>query len=168
MSLAKKSVHGSVYKISADEYLKEVNEASKTGPVFLHLTSSTTINDASKRLSELWREAAKEYGEIKFCEMQDRQLPEQMTPTILVYKDDEIVKRIVTLDTMGGMRVNMRHIDDLLVEVGAVQDTDMRVLKRRQQAREAEEEGYREGRTSIRTGVTSKRSKVDDDDDDWD
>ena len=169
-SLTKKSIHGSVYPISKPEYSREVTEASNAGPVFVNLTSSVRTNVESRVLSDLWRQAAKEYGEIKFCEMQaDKAIenyPEKNCPTILVYKDGDIVKQIVTLVTIGGVRANMQRIDDLLLDVGAVQDTDMRVLKRRRQAEDAEEEGYVEGR-SIKTSSASKRSKVDDDDD-WD
>ena len=67
--------------------------------------------------------------------------------------------------TIGGVRTNMQQIDNLLVEVGAVPDSDMRVVKRRQAAEDAEEE--RLAGKSIKTG-TAGRSRDDEDDDDWD
>lgn len=166
-NLTKKAVHGSVYPISKPEYGREITEASNKGPVFLLLTSSLATNVESRVLSELWRQAAKEYGEVKFCEMRaDRAIenyPERNCPTVLVYKNGDIVKQLVTLATVGGVRVNMRNIDDLLVEVGAVPESDMRVIRRRRQAEEAEEEGH-----TNKTIRASKKTLGDDSDDDWD
>ncbi|KAL6882902.1 thioredoxin-like protein [Trichoderma longibrachiatum] len=166
-NLQKKSIHGSVYPISKPDYQREVTEASNNGPVFVNLTSAAG-NVESRILSELWRQAAKEYGDIKFCEIRANQAienyPDRNCPTILVYNKGDIVKQIVTLMTLGGTRTNMRHIDDLLVEVGAVPDSDLRVVKRRRAAEDAEEERL--------AGKSIKSSNIgrgqDDDDDDWD
>lgn len=167
-SLQKKAVHGSVYPISKPDYQREVTDASKNGPVLVNLTSAMGGNVESRVLSELWKQAAQEYGDIKFCEIRANQAienyPERNCPTILVYKNGDIVKQHVTLALMGGVRANMQRIDDILVEVGAVPDSDMRVVKRRRAAEDAEEE--RLAGKSIKTG-TAGRSK-DDDDDDWD
>ncbi|KAK4074516.1 uncharacterized protein Triagg1_5112 [Trichoderma aggressivum f. europaeum] len=166
--LQKKSIHGSVYPISKPDYQREITEASNNGPVFVNLTSIAG-NVESRVLSELWRQAAKEYGDIKFCEIRASQAienyPDRNCPTILVYNKGDIVKQIVTLMTLAGARTNMRQIDDLLVEVGAVPDSDMRVVKRRRAAEDAEEE-----RLASKTIKTSNagRARVDSDDDDWD
>ncbi|KAL7954519.1 putative phosducin-like protein [Trichoderma compactum] len=167
-NLQKKSIHGSVYPISKPDYQREITEASNNGPVFVNLTS-TAGNVESRVLSELWRQAAKEYGDIKFCEIRAGQAienyPDRNCPTILVYNKGDIVKQIVTLMTLAGARTNMRQIDDVLVEVGAVPDSDMRVVKRRRAAEDAEEE-----RLAGKTIKTSNagRARVDSDDDDWD
>ncbi|KAL7934223.1 putative phosducin-like protein [Trichoderma chlorosporum] len=167
-NLQKKSIHGSVYPISKPDYQREITEASNNGPVFVNLTS-TSGNVESRVLSELWRQAAKEYGDIKFCEIRASQAienyPDRNCPTILVYNKGDIVKQIVTLMTLAGARTNMRQIDDLLVEVGAVPDSDMRVVKRRRAVEDAEEE--RLAGKSIKTS-NAGRARVDDDDDDWD
>ncbi|KAK3934419.1 phosducin family protein [Diplogelasinospora grovesii] len=166
-SLQKKSVHGSVYPMSKPEYAREVTEASQNGPVFVNLISSLSTNVESRVLSQLWRQAAQEYGEIKFCEMRASQAienyPERNCPTILVYNKGDIVKQVVTLLTMKGTKTTMLDIDDLLVEVGAVPNNDMRVLKRRREAEEAEEERI------MSKGIksSSDRSKRDEGDD-WD
>jgi len=167
-ALQKKAVHGSVYPISKPEYQREVTDASKNGPVFVNLTSAMGTNVESRVLSELWRQAAQEYGDIKFCEIRASQAienyPDRNCPTILVYKDGDIVNQIVTLMTMGGVRTNMQNIDNLLVEVGAVPDSDMRVVKRRRAAEDAEEERLLAGKT-IKTGTAGRGE---DDDSDWD
>ena len=164
-SLQKKSVHGSVYPLTKPEYSREVTEASNSGAVFVNLTSTTNTNVESRVLSELWRQAAQEYGDIKFCEMRaDHAIegyPEKNCPTILVYRNGDIVKQIVTLMTVGGPRMNMMNLDQLLVDVKAIPDTDMRVLKRRRAHEDAEEEKL------MNKGIRQTASKLNDDDD-WD
>lgn len=167
--LQKKSIHGSVYPLSKPEYQREVTDASKNGPVFVNMTASVGTNVESRVLSELWRQAAREYGDIKFCEIRASQAienyPDRNCPTILVYKNGDIVKQVVTLATIGGVKTNMQKIDNILVETGAISDTDMRVVKRRQAAEDEEDE--RQATKGIRTG-TAGRSRDNSDDDDWD
>jgi len=122
----------------------------------------------SRILTELWRRAAAEFGEVKFCEMRGDMAiegyPDRNCPTILVYNKGDIVKQVVTLMSMGGVRVGMPEIDKLLIEVGAIKDNDMRVTKRRHEAEDQEEERREKG--GIRG--STKQAKVDeDDDDDW-
>jgi hypothetical protein len=139
---------------------------SKAGPVLVNLTSSLGTNVESRVLTELWRQAAREYGEIKFCEMRGDQAiegyPDKNCPTILVYMNGDIAKQTVTLATLGGVRMGMKDLDTLLVEVGAVKDNDMRVQKRRKQ-REDEVDSPRQA------SIWGKAQHVNvDDDDDWD
>ncbi|TRX98625.1 hypothetical protein FHL15_000699 [Xylaria flabelliformis] len=168
-NLTKKSIHGSVYPISKPDYAREVTEASNNGPVLVNLTSALGTNIESRVLSELWRQAAKEYGDIKFCEIRaDKAIenyPDRNCPTILVYKNGDIVKQIVTLMTIGGVRTSMLQIDDLLVEVGAVESKDLRVVKRKRDAEDAKEDNS--AAKGVRSGSV-RHATVDDDDDDWD
>ncbi|KAL2210008.1 thioredoxin-like protein [Sarocladium strictum] len=166
--ITRKALHGSVYPLSKPEYQREVTDASANGPVFVNLTSSMGTNVESRVLSELWRQAAKEYGEIKFCEIRADQAienyPDRNCPTILVYKNGDIIKQVVTLATMGGPKINMQRMDTMLVETGALPNSDIRIAKRRRAAEDAEEERLA-GKT-IKTGTAGRRQ--DDDDDDWD
>ncbi|CAK7262615.1 Proteolipid protein 2 [Sporothrix epigloea] len=178
-ALQKTSVHGSVYPISKPEYSREVTEASKKdgrlgpgqgSPVFVNLMSSAGTNVESRVLSQLFRQAATEYGDVKFCEMRADQAiegyPERNCPTILVYRNGDIAKQIVTLAMVGGVKMSMLEMDTLLVEVGAVAETDMRVLKRRREAEDAEEDRILAGGSkAIRS---SRDHRGNDDDDDWD
>lgn len=170
-NIQQKAIHGSVYPLSKPEYQREVTDSSQNGAVFVNLTASMGTNVESRVLTELWRQAAQEYGDIKFCEIRASQAienyPDRNCPTILVYKNGDIVKQVVTLVTLGGVRTNMRHIDDLLVEVGAVPDTDLRVVKRRRAA-EDEEEDRLAGNKGLRQGTIGRSNVNDDDDDDWD
>ena len=165
--MTKKAVHGSVYPISKPDYSREVTDASNNGPVLVNLTSGLGTNVESRVLSELWRKAAVEFGEVKFCEIRGDMAiegyPDRNCPTILVYHRGDIVKQVVTLMTMGGVRIGMPEIDRLLIEVGAIKDNDMRVTKRRKDAEDLEEEIQEKG--GIRD---SRKARVEDDDDDWD
>lgn len=170
-NIQKKAIHSSVYPLSKPEYQREVTDSSQNGAVFVNLTASMGTNVESRVLTELWRQAAQEYGDIKFCEIRASQAienyPDRNCPTILVYKNGDIVKQIVTLVTLGGVRTNMRHIDDLLVEVGAVPDTDLRVVKRRRAAEDEEEERLA-GNKGLRQGTIGRSNVNEDNDDDWD
>ncbi|KAF4630075.1 hypothetical protein G7Y89_g8070 [Cudoniella acicularis] len=167
-SLTKKAIHGAVYPISKPDYSREVTDASNNGPVLVNLTSGLGTNVESRVLTELWRQAATEYGELKFCQIRGDMAiegyPDRNCPTILVYHKGDIVKQVVTLMTISGVRIGMPEIDGLLIEVGAIKDNDMRVLKRRKDAEDLEEEKREKG--GIRGSST--QANVADDDDDWD
>lgn len=167
-SITQKSLHGTVYPISKPDYTREVTDASNNGYVFVNLTSGLGTNVESRVLTELWRTAAKEYGELKFCQISGDQAiegyPDKNCPTILIYYKTDVVKQLVTLVTVGGVRFNMKALDSILIEVGALKDNDMRVQKRR---REGEEDDDKPKFSGIR-GKPAKASVEDDDDDDWD
>jgi hypothetical protein len=74
-----------------------------------------------------------------------------------------MLKQFVTLALIGGVRMNMKNLDTLLIETGILRDNDMRVQKRRKQEDEEEDTPKT---TGIR-GSTSRNAHVDDDDD-WD
>src|SRR5688572_7476250 len=100
--LKQKSKHGRVYPISKPEYSSAVTEASRDGTaIFVLLTSSSGGNVESRLLSELWRRLAEKYADLKFCEMRaDMAIegyPDKNCPTILVYKDEQILSQVVTL-----------------------------------------------------------------------
>lgn len=166
-ALTKKAVHGSVYPLSKPDYSREVTEASNNGPVLVNLRSGLGTNVESRVLTDLWRKAAVEFGEIKFCEIRGDMAiegyPDRNCPTILVYDKGDVVKQVVTLMTVGGVRMGMPEIDRLLIEVGAIKDNDMRVTRRRKDAEDLEEEKL--GKGGIRG---SKKATVQDDEDDWD
>jgi hypothetical protein len=147
--------------------VKEVTEASNNGPVLVNLTSGLGTNVESRILTELWRKAAREYGEVKFCEIRGDMAiegyPDRNCPTILVYDKGDIVKQVVTLVMMGGVKIGMTEIDRLLIEIGAIKDNDMRVTKRRKDKEDEEEEKREHG------GIRSmQQASAEDDDDDWD
>jgi len=105
-------VYNQVYPLQKPDYSRDVTEASKDAFVLVNLTSSLGANTESRLLMELWRQLAVKYGEIKFCEMRAdlciEGYPERNTPTILVYKDQDIKRQVVTLRELQGPRTGLK------------------------------------------------------------
>ena len=156
-SLEKKSIYGQVYGLQKPDYARDVTEESSKAFVLVNLTSSLGTNVESRVLTELWRQAAVKFGDVKFCQIRAdlciEGYPERNTPTILVYKDGDIKRQIVTLAQLNGPRSSMRDIERVLLEVGAITENDVR-LKRK----DSDEE----------LNGSNKPTVEDDHDDDWD
>lgn len=133
-SIQNASIYNQVYPIQKPEYSVEVTEESKKAFVLVLLTSSAGTNIESSLLSEIWRELARKFGDVKFCQMQANLCiegyPDKNTPTILVYRDGDIKKQIVTLRELRGDRTTLLDLEDLLRSVGAVDTNDARLQKR--------------------------------------
>ncbi|CBF77254.1 hypothetical protein AN4561.2 [Aspergillus nidulans FGSC A4] len=166
-NITQSSVHNQVYGLQKPDFTREVTEASKSCFVCVNLTSSSSNNVESRRLSEIWRQLAAKYGDIKFCEMRGNMCiegyPDRNTPTILVYKDGEIVKQYVTLMALKGAATRVEDLENMLIEVGALKESDIRLKKKADDDSEDERPSNFKTKSSIRKGVT-----VEDDDDDWD
>jgi hypothetical protein len=112
----------------------------------------------SRILAELWREMARTYADIKFCEMRAdlciEGYPERNTPTILVYRDSDIQRQIVTLAELNGPRTGIADLERLLLDLGAIKENDV-CLKRK----DSEEDMSHQRR---------RQAAVEEDDDDWD
>ena len=174
-TMASASIYNQVFPLQKPDYSRDVTEASKKTFVLVHLTSSLGTNIESRLLTELWREMAQKFGDIKFCEIKAdmciEAYPEKNTPTILVYRDGDIKRQIVTLRELGGdetvvrgqsRRTSTAHLcnadsyldlERLLVSVGAIKPNDHRL------SRSETADGLQSS-----DAVTSPR----DDDDDWD
>lgn len=135
-----------------------MTEASNNAFVLVNLTSQGA-NVESRVLTELWRQLAAKFGDIKFCEIRADMCiegyPEKNTPTILVYKDTEIKKQLITLRELNGPRTKLEDLEKLLIEIGALKESDVRLKKRSDDG-----EDYRN------TG--DDELNVEDYDDDWD
>ncbi|MCJ1410526.1 hypothetical protein MMC19_004611 [Ptychographa xylographoides] len=154
------SIYNQVYPIQKPDYARDVTETSHKAYVLVHLTSSLGTNIESRLLTELWRELARRFGDIKFCEMRAdlciEGYPERNTPTILVYRNGDIQKQVVTLKELEGQQTTVEDVQNLLVDLGAVKENDHRVLRKK---------NYEAAPTSLRQGTTATNE---DDDDDWD
>lgn len=129
------SIYNQVYPLQKVDYAREVTEASSKSFVLVHLSSpSGNGNPESRILSELWRQAAAKFGDIKFCEIRADMCiegyPERNTPTVLVYKDGEIRRQLVTLKELGGVRTKLEDIERMLLDLGALKESDVRLKKR--------------------------------------
>jgi hypothetical protein len=100
------SVYNQVYAVQKPEWSVEVTEESKKAWVLVLLTSSSGTNVESRLLIECWRELARKFGEIKFCQIQGdlciEGYPDRNCPTVLVYKDGDVRRQIVTLRELRG------------------------------------------------------------------
>lgn|SRR5690242_12393206 len=161
-SITNASVYNQVYHIQKPDYSRDVTEASHKAFILVLLTSSTGTNTESRVAGEAWTQLATRFGDVKFCQMRAdlciEGYPDRNTPTVLVYKDGDIKRQIVTLRDLGGVRTKAEDWEKLLVDLGAVKIADSRLSKRPGQ----EEEG--EKTTGIRQGKTMQ----DDGDSDWD
>ena len=89
-----------------------MTDTSQNAYVFVLLTSSHGANVESRLVTELWREMAKKFGDVKFCQIRGdlciEGYPDKNTPTILVYKDGDIKKQIVTLKELQGTQTKIQ------------------------------------------------------------
>jgi len=161
------SVYNQVYPIQKPEYSKEVTEESKKSFVLVLLTSSSGTNIESRLLMEVWRQLATKYGDIKFCQMQANLCvegyPDRNTPTVLIYKDGEIRRQLVTLKELSGERTGLEDMEKVLLGLGALKHGDVR-LKRKEDGDADGEERQRSIRQSVRKGAGGEE----DEDSDWD
>lgn len=161
-SLRDASVYGQVFPLQKPEYQKEVTDTSAKTSVFVLLTSSSGTNPESQLAIELWRQLAVKFGEVKFCQMQAdlciEGYPDRNTPTILVYKDKDIKRQIVTLKELKGLQTSMEDVEGVLIDVGAVKYGDWRLRNR--EAKAAEEEPLK--------SVKQSQKGLDEDEDEWD
>lgn len=109
-SLASASIYNQVYHLQKPDYSRDVTEVSAKSYVLVLLTSEGR-NVESRILIEIWQRLASRFGDIKFCQMQANMCiegyPERNTPTILVYKNGDIIKQIVTLKELKGLRTSI-------------------------------------------------------------
>lgn len=188
--LVNASVYNQVYPVQKAEWSKEVTEESNKAWVLVLLTSSSGTNVESRVLIEVWRELARRFGEIKFCQIQGdlciEGYPDRNCPTVLVYKDGDVKKQIVTLKELQGERtktdgefgllfclregrlrvhfgccmltVSIADVEKLLTGLGAIKVGDSRLTNRHVDEYEPKQNGIKQG----------NRATVDDDDSDWD
>ncbi|KAK5019441.1 Proteolipid protein 2 [Cryomyces antarcticus] len=140
-SIQSSSIYNQVYPIQKPDYSRDVTEASKKSFIFVLLTSSQGTNTESRLLIEIWRELAKKFGDVKFCQIRADMCiegyPEKNTPTILVYRDGDIRKQIITLKELKGARTSIEDLEDVLLAVGATTQNDSR-LRQKIRGRDAE------------------------------
>ena len=73
------------------------------------------------------------FGDIKFCEMRADMCiegyPERNTPTILVYKDGDIKKQIITLQGLRSERTTIMGKWNLAIILTVVLNTENRLIR---------------------------------------
>lgn len=156
------SVYNQVFYLQKPEYSREVTNASTKSPVLVLLTSSSGTNPESQLMIELWRQLASKFGEVKFCQMQAdlciEGYPDRNTPTILVYKDGDIKRQIVTLIELKGLKTSMEDLEGVLLDWGAVRYGDWRLRSREPKQAEVEKN---------KSVKQTRRCSDEDEDRDW-
>ncbi|KAF1964658.1 thioredoxin-like protein [Bimuria novae-zelandiae CBS 107.79] len=156
------SVYNQVYHLQKPDYSRDVTDASSKAYVLVLLTSSHGTNGESRVMIEIWRELAKRFGDVKFCQIRAdlciEGYPERNTPTVLVYKDGDIKKQLVTLRELRGPQTKAEDVEQLLVDIGAVRIGDTR-LRRNQTDQDADASASK---------IRSSKPTADPDDSDWD
>jgi hypothetical protein len=118
------SVYNQVYHLQKPDYSRDVTEASSKAYVLVLLTSSQGTNVESRILIEFWRQLAQRFGDVKFCQMRAdlciEGYPEKNTPTVLVYKDGDIKKQLVTLRELRGLQTKVEGKFILLFRVAGI------------------------------------------------
>jgi len=161
--LTEKSKFGSVYPITKPDYKKEITDASKESFVWAHLSLQSSLQ--SRLLSSLMIQLAMKFKEIKFVEIPGSRAvenyPDSNCPTILIYSNGDVIKQYITLTQLGGNSTNIKDLEKVLVDIGALKDSDKRLTIN--QDDEDLEEAHR-----LRFAKKSIRGKLDDDEDDDD
>lgn len=120
---------GAVVPVLKPEYTAEVTQASADGTVvWCHMSLG---RPQSRLLAELMTQLARKYPEVKFCDIAASRAvegyPESNTPTIVVYRNGDVVRQYVTLMELGGGSTTLHDLEKVLVDVGAVVDGDRRM-----------------------------------------
>jgi hypothetical protein len=104
--LQQKAVFNQVYHVQKPDWSRDVTDASKQAFVFVLLTSSQGANIESRKLELIWRDLAARFGDVKFCQIRADMCiegyPERNTPTVLIYRDGDIRRQLVTLRELRG------------------------------------------------------------------
>ena len=162
-TIAQTSVYNQVYPLQKADYARDVTEESHKAFVLVLMTSSVGTNTESQLALRLWTELAQRFGDVKFCQIRANLCiegyPDKNTPTILIYKDSDIKKQLVTLRELNGPHTTTQDIQAILMSVGALKHNDSRLQKK-------DEESAPRGNGSFRvSNGTSK--KEDEEDSDW-
>ena len=159
--LSKASQYGRVYPVTKPEYKTEITDASNDTFVLVHLSLQSSLQ--SRLLSSLWSSLAAKFPELKFVDIPGSRAienyPDANCPTILIYRNGDVVKQLITLTQLGGNATNLKDLEKVLVDIGSVKDSDKRLIIN------SEDEDLQETHR-LRFMKKSLRSNNDDDDDD--
>ncbi|CAH6719284.1 phosducin-like protein 2 [[Candida] jaroonii] len=149
---------GQVFPITKSEYEKEVTNDSENQFVILHMSSESSLQ--SRLLSSIFTQLAKKFADVKFVDIPARRCvenyPEANTPTILIYRNKNVVRQYITLTELGGNDCNLKDLENVLIKFKIVDEFDKRLIIN-------QEEDFDDRKLKF-----TKRSIRNDDDDDDD
>ncbi len=156
------SVYNQVYPLTKAEWSTAVTEESAKAFIFVLLTSSSGMNTESQIMVEVWRNLARKFGHVKFCQIRGdlaiEGYPDRNCPTVLVYTDGDVRKQIITLKELKGASTKQEDLEALMIDLGAIRREDSRLMKREDRNGVGERRGLRQG----------ARGADDGEDSDWD
>lgn len=160
---------GSVYPISKPEWSKEVTEASKKNFVFVHLSNQAVL--PSRLVGSIWPHLASKFKDIKFCDIEGKRAienyPDANCPTIIIYKDGDVVRQYVGLSLINGNDTKIKDFEKILVEINAVKENDQRLTSEFEDDDQREAYKNRFQKKTIRGGSKLSEDEDEDEDDDF-
>eukprot|EP00002_Diphylleia_rotans_P036369 TRINITY_DN79_c0_g3_i1.p2 TRINITY_DN79_c0_g3~~TRINITY_DN79_c0_g3_i1.p2 ORF type:complete len:227 (-),score=71.15 TRINITY_DN79_c0_g3_i1:204-884(-) len=148
-----KNKFGEVRQISEPEFKREVSEAGQDISVVLHLFQSYVPE--CKLLNSILGSLATKFKATKFLKITSTECihgyPDKNLPTILIYRNGQISKQIIGLESMGGQSTREIDVEYALGQAGAIETT----VKENPRAK-----------TTIRRGFVDRHQQEDSDEDD--
>ncbi|KAI5953782.1 PLP2 [Candida theae] len=161
--LSEQKKYGSVLPISKNEYENEITKAPKGTTVLVHLSLQASLQ--SRLLGSLLSQLARKFPELKVCDIPAQRCienyPESNCPTLIIYKDGNVLKQYVTLTQLGGNSTTLRDLERILLNLHVLDDNDKRLV-----INDEDEELQQEKK--LRFAKKSIRDDGDDDNDDDD
>lgn len=160
--LQQNSRFGLVQHVTKPEYEQEVTKASEKSYVLVHMSLQLALQ--SRLLSSLLVEIARKFPDLKVTEIPANRCvenyPESNCPTLIIYHKAHILKQLVTLTEIGGSDCKLRDLENLLVSVGAIGDSDERL-----QSNQIDDDLAEAHRTRfVKKTIRGRRADSDDDD----
>jgi len=157
---ALKNKFGKLLPISQQDYSNEVTKASEQVTVVCHLFIWS--KPECQLMNQCLEKLADKFKHVKFCKIvaQDAipNFPDRSAPTILVYRQGNIVLQKEGLSDLGGLKMNAEALEWVLAQAGIV-ETEL--------TEDPRQELYK---TKVNRGPQARRTKdgEDDSDDDMD
>lgn len=108
--------------VTAQDYVQEVTNAEEGITVILHLYQDYVPE--CTRLNEVLQELSLRHKEVKFCKIKSKDAnadyPDSCLPTLLIYKDGQVLDRVVALKKNGGQPVTADGLEWRLAQQGFV------------------------------------------------
>jgi len=118
---------GDLQEIVKADWLREVNETSKTCWVVISLYQDSIVE--SRLLDEILLILAPKFKYIKFLKIKAQQAvenwPESRLPTLFLYNEGELKHQVFTLNELGGKSTKADDLEWYLVEKGIITDSEL-------------------------------------------
>lgn len=163
--LSEKKKYGLVLPISKNEYEGEITKAPKGTTVLVHLSLQSSLQ--SRLLGSLLSELARKFPELKICDIPAQRCienyPESNCPTLIIYRDGNVLKQYITLTQLGGNATTLKDIEKVLIDLHVLDDSDKRLVINDEEDESQQERKLHFAKKSIR----NERNDDEEEDDDF-